>query len=76
MLKLTYFCLNLLVQQINSVIFFLKLKSNYIEKLNIETKKAVQKSFIKNRTQIADIKGFLQKRFDTVVANKIVSGMV
>ena len=38
--------------------FFFKLKSNYIEKLNIETKKT------------------LQKRFDTVVANEIASGMV
>ena len=57
MLKRTYFCLNLLLQQINSVVF-LKLKLNYIEKLNIETKKT------------------LQKKFDTVVANQIVSDMV
>ena len=38
--------------------FFSNLKSNYIEKLNIETKKIPY------------------KRFDTVVANEIVSGMV
>ena len=37
---------------------FLSLKTNYIEKLNIETKKT------------------LWKRFDTVVAYEIVSGMV
>ena len=35
MLKEAYFCLNLLVQWINSVNFFLKSKSNYIEKLYI-----------------------------------------
>ena len=44
MLKLTYICLNLLVQQINSEVFF-KLKSNYIEKLNTETKNTLQKRF-------------------------------
>ena len=37
---------------------FLKFKSNYFEKLNIETNKV------------------LQKKFNTVVANEIVSGMV
>ena len=42
MLKLTYFCLNLLVQQIN---LKSKLKSNYIEKLNKENKKTLQKRF-------------------------------
>ena len=42
----------------NSVKFFFKLKSNYIEKLRIETQKT------------------LLKRFDILVANEIVSGMV
>ena len=36
MLKLTYFCLNLLVYTRLCEVF-LKLKSSYIEKLNIET---------------------------------------
>ena len=46
MLKRTYFCLNLFIQQINSVKFFFKLKSNYIEKLNIETKNSLKKGLI------------------------------
>ena len=56
----TYFCLNLLLLYINSVKFILKLKSNYIEKLNVETKKTLQKYTVVANYEI--VSGMIRRR--------------